>query len=306
MESWGKNFKRNLILILGVAIFCGIGIGIWQFLSFNDGKLHLVFCDVGQGDAIYLKSPSGYEVLIDGGPDDRVLSCLSAHRPFYDKEIDVVVSTHPEADHLTGLVDVIKRYKINHLFVENIINPSAVFGKFRQAVADEKGLKIYNPKAGDRLKLGEVEVNFYWPKEAVGEKRIWRKDLISVSPQVLGASDAGGEFNNYSLVFNIKYHGFLALQTGDAENQILTEAGVSSGSTVLKVPHHGSRKALTKEIVDFLKPQLAIISVGKGNHYGHPAPETLKILEDSGIKTLRTDKDGAIEIISDGQGWKLK
>lgn len=302
--------KRNLILALTLTIFGGIGLGFWQFFQFNDGRLHLTFCDVGQGDAAYLRTSDGQEVLVDGGPDDKVLDCLSSHRPFYDDKIEVLILTHPQVDHMAGLISVLQRYKVDYLVTENIFNSSAAFARFRQLVA-RKEIKLYNPKAGDRIRLGETEINFYWPSKVLGEQTLWSKNFQSGDlqsfPQTSTSSEMVGDFNENSLVFDIRYKDFVVLQTGDAESQILEEA-ISSplSAAVLKVPHHGSKKALSQKILEFLRPKLAVISVGKNNHFGHPAELTLKILEDFQVKTLRTDKDGEIEIISDGLSWGIK
>lgn len=293
------NFKEKLFLFLAVAILAGIGLGIGQFFRFNDGKLHLVFCDVGQGDAIYLKTPAGKEILIDGGPNEEVLDCLSSRQPFFDREIDILILTHPEADHLTGLIPVLQRYKVNHFITENIGNPSAVFKKFHDEVVREES-KIYNPKPGDKIRLGEVEVDFYWPK-TIGDKKIW-SDKFDFRDNATGSESS----NDYSLVFTVKYKNFSSLLTGDAESPILEQIGLPSEVTILKVPHHGSAGALSKELLGFLKPKLAVISAGGGNRFGHPTKETLKILRDSDIKILRTDQNGEVEIVSDGQRWWIE
>lgn len=293
------DFKEKLFLFLAVAILAGIGLGIGQFFHFNDGKLHLVFCDVGQGDAIYLKTPDGQEILIDGGPNEKVLNCLSSRRPFYDREIDVLILTHPEADHLTGLIPVLQRYKVNYFIAENISNPSAVFKEFHDEVIRE-GSKIYNSKPGDKVRLGEVEVDFYWPK-TIGDKKIWL-DKFDVKDNETKTESS----NDYSLVFTVNYKNFSSLLTGDAESPILEQIDLPDEVTVLKVPHHGSAGALSRELLGVLKPKLAIISAGKGNRFGHPTEETLKILRDSDIKILRTDQNGEVEIVSDGQSWQIE
>lgn len=302
MGEWGSSLKRNLILVLLTAFLGSFGLGSWQFFRFNDGKLHLVFCDVGQGDAILLRTPDGKEALIDGGPDEKVLDCLAIHQPFYDRQIDVMVLSHPQADHLTGLIAVLKRYKVDYLVVENIFAESAVFAQFRQEVAG-KGIEIYNPKSGDRLHLGETELNFYWPQLAIGDKNLWSEEGKS-SAQILAASSVSGDSNNYSLVFAIKYKDFVALETGDAENQILLKAITSPlGVTVLKVPHHGSKKSLSGEVLNLLNPKLAVISVGEKNRFGHPATETLEILKNFGTPVYRTDQNGEGEFVTDGKSW---
>src|SRR3972149_9623817 len=284
MERWGKNFKRNLILILVTAFWGSLAVGFAYFCKISDKRLHLVFCDVGQGDAIYLKTPQNFEVLIDGGPDEKVLDCLSSRRPFWDRKIDLLILTHPEADHLTGLLAVLERYQVDYLITENIFNPSAVFARFQKAVQEEN-LQIFSPKAGDRIKLGETEIRFFWPPAVIGKPSLW----VDKNPPAAGETKFGESSNDYSLVFNLQYKNFSALQTGDAESSILAKTKSDLPQiAVLKVPHHGSKKALDKEILQIVKPQLAVISVGKKNRFGHPTGETLKILRDLDIKTLRT------------------
>lgn len=301
MSNRGNSFKKQLISISAIAILGGGILGLWQFLEFNDGKLHLVFCDVGQGDGIYLKSPNGQEVLIDGGPDDKILDCLSSHRPFFDRKIEVLILTHPEADHLTGLIAVLQRYKVDSLIIENIGNDTEVYSKFRQAVIGE-GMKIYNPKKGDRLRLGEAEINFYWPQSVVGQKNLWSETF-----DLRQSKDKISNLNDYSLVLALDYKNFSAFLSGDAESSILEKiSNLDKQVAVLKVPHHGSKNALSNYLLGLLKPKLAVISVGKENRFGHPSPETLGLLKDFGIKTLRTDQEGEIEIVSDGRGWSIQ
>ena len=105
--------KRYLSLVLLSLFFLG-GIFFYQSAKINDGKLHLIVCDVGQGDAIYLKTPSGKDILVDGGPNDSVLNCLNNNMPFWDRTLDLVVLTHPDADHISGLVSVLERYTVLH------------------------------------------------------------------------------------------------------------------------------------------------------------------------------------------------
>ncbi|MBI4100827.1 hypothetical protein HY439_03785 [Candidatus Microgenomates bacterium] len=281
-------------LILGLIVLGAVVMGAWQFVQFNDGRLHLVFCDVGQGDAIYLKAPNGKELLIDGGPDESVLDCLSSERPFYDRKIDLLASTHPQADHLTGLIPVLERYNIDYILLENIINQTAIFSQFENAVKEEKA-KIYNPRAGDKIKLGDLELVFYWPKEAIGDKKIWDEDDSS-EPEIKN-------LNDYSLVLEVKYGDFRALLTGDAETDSLEQITGLGKVNILKVSHHGSKNGLSEKSLEILRPNLAVISVGENNRFGHPAPETLKLLQKAGIKVLRTNQKGKIRIISDGYRW---
>ncbi len=156
---------------------------VWSAVfSLPDNKFHLVFCDVGQGDAILI-SYQRTQILIDGGPDNRVLDCLSHHLPFWERKLEVVILTHPEKDHLGGLIDVIKRYYLTYLFANSW---------------PEQKEKISPLKFGDKIKIGELEVLVLWPKEIREEK----------------------ELNKSSLVLKVTFGSFCALLTGDIPSQI--------------------------------------------------------------------------------------
>lgn len=291
MDEKGR-LKRKIIQFLTGGFLAAVILAIWQYSLLFDGKLHLTFCDVGQGDAIYLRTPKGADILIDGGPNNRVLSCLSKRMPFWDRQIEMLVLTHPQADHLTGLVSVLENYRVKTIVLENIGVKSAVFNEFRQKVEAEKAA-IRNPQRGDKIKMEGIEMEALWPKEVAG------------NGGVLGAASFPQNPNEFSIIFDIKYKDFDILTTGDVDSQILKEVtqGLSGKIEVFQVPHHGSKFGLTREILEKIAPDLAVVSVGENNRFGHPAPQTMKILKDKEMKILRTDKDGSVEIISDGKNW---
>jgi len=264
-----------------------------------DTKLHLVFCDVGQGDAI-LASLGSTQMLIDGGPNDRVLECLAKHMPFWDKTIELVVVTHPEADHLTGIVSVIERYNVVQIISNSLVADSGVFGKFREEVIAKK-IPVFSPKYGDKIEIAKLELKILSPAEKLGNELVW---VRPESPQVLGLTAFAGKFNETAIVGQLSFGNFDALLTGDIgfdteEKLVLTPI------EVLKIAHHGSKYSSGEDFLAKLKPALAVISVGK-NSYGHPTAEVLGRLRDLGIKILRTDEAGDIEIISDGQNWQVR
>ncbi|MFZ5366541.1 MAG: ComEC/Rec2 family competence protein [Patescibacteria group bacterium] len=290
-----QKFKYFLaVLGLIAALLAG------AITSFPDQNLHLVFCDVGQGDATLLVRGTT-QVLVDGGPSDKVLGCLSKHLPFWDRDLEMVILTHPESDHLTGLVSVIERYGVKQLISNSLLADSGVFSKFREKVIEEK-IPVFSPKSGDKIKIGNLEIKILYPLEKLGEEIVWKS---SETPQVLGISTYPGNFNETAIVSEINFGNFKVLLTGDIgveeENQLQTEP-----VEVLKVAHHGSKYSTSQEFLEKISPELAIISVGATNRYGHPANEVLKRLRNLDIKILRTDLDGEIEIISDGKGWKVR
>lgn len=270
-------FWLILILILVLA-------AIFQL---PDNQLHLVFCDVGQGDAILISQGSN-QILIDGGPGQSVLGCLSNHLPFWDREIEVVVATHPEADHITGLIDVIERYNVKQFVVNSLGKESAVFAEFRTAVLNE-GSDIYFPKEGDRIKINSLELLVFWPQS---------------QEKVLGATTVVQGVNEASIVLKLSFGSFDALLTGDISTKVESQLELEDVE-VLKVAHHGSKYSTSKEFLEQTQPELAVISVGK-NPFGHPTSEVIEGIGELGIKLLRTDEEGEIEVVSDGRGWYTK
>lgn len=273
--------KKPIFWLILSAILLWAGV-----LSLPDNRLHLVFCDVGQGDAILI-SYKQTQVLIDGGPDNKVLSCLSKNIPFWDRTLEMVILTHPEADHFSGLIDVIKRYNVKQFVSNSLVNDSAGFREFYQTVLAEK-VNVYSPQAGDRLKIGPIELLVLWPKEKLGNQKPWL-----------------GKLNETSIVFELSFGNFDSLFTGDIDFDVEKQVNLSRQKgeiEILKIAHHGSKYSTGEEFLKKIKPQLAVISVGK-NSFGHPTKEVIEKLRDLDIKILRTDQEGEIKIVSDGKNW---
>jgi competence protein ComEC len=258
---------------------------VWvAILQLPDQRLHLVFCDVGQGDAILIFQGTN-QILIDGGPDQSVLSCLSNNLPFWDREIEMVIASHPEADHITGLIDVIDRYRVKHFVVNSFGKDSAVFKEFKAAVINEDS-EIYFPKEGDEINIGSLKMAVLWPQS---------------QEKVLGATTVDREANEISVVFKLSYGDFDALFTGDISTKVEGQLELED-IEVLKVAHHGSKHSTGEEFLEKTNPELAIISVGK-NPWGHPTEEVIEKLRELEIEILRTDDKGEIEIVTDGEEW---
>lgn len=290
-----KLFTAQLLLLL---FFSSL------FFFWPDKKLHLVFCDVGQGDAILLQKGFS-QVLIDGGPDEKVLECLSNNMPFWDKEIELVINTHGEKDHLAGLVAVIERYRVNRVITHSLASESEVFREFHQLVL-EKTIPVFSPKKGDEVKIGDLSFQVLWPEEKMGDLSLWEKRLASRddggASQVLAGSEI--DLNETSIVLHLQYDKFDALLTGDISSQTESRLEPLSGIEVLKIAHHGSKYSTSQGFLEKIKPGLAIISVGK-NSWGHPTGEVLENLRSIKAKILRTDQDGEVEIITNGQTWQV-
>ena len=247
------------------------------------GELKLVFCDVGQGDAV-LVTKGSLQVLIDGGPNEKVMNCLGNHLPFWDKTIEMVVLTHGEKDHLGGLINVLESYRVSCFVTDNTVVDSKIFRRFEELVL-ESGAVIVRPKIGDRLIVGDLEFDLLWPPDS----------------RVLGTNTTIKEPNERSIVLSLKFGQVRAMLTGDISSK--TEEGVGfSGAEILKIPHHGSKYSTGDFLLGEVNPKLAVISVGK-NSFGHPTKEVLERLESRSIKIWRTDTDGELVLHSFGQDW---
>lgn len=284
-------FTLSLIAFLVLAVV----------ISLPDQKMHLIFCDVGQGDAVLITQGQN-QILVDGGPNDKVLGCLSKHMPFWDRDLEMVILTHPEADHLTGIVSVIDRYSVKHLITNSLVAETGVFSKLQEEVIAKK-IPVYSPKLGDKIKISKLNFKILFPKEKLGNELVWKERSKA---QVLGV-EYKGSFNQTAIVSEIEYGQFKALLTGDTgidqEKQLEPEL---EPVNVLKVAHHGSKTSTSDEFLAKVRPSLAVISVGASNRYGHPTSEVLNRLKAVGAKVYRTDLNGEVEIVSDGKSWYTK
>jgi len=279
-----KYFSVALILLIST-----FGLFLYQELRFNDGKLHIVFCNVGQGDGIFIRSPKGADILIDSGPDNSILDCLSSHMPFWDRQIELAFLTHPHEDHIKGYVSILKRYKVLNFATENISNTTSSY-KVVQSELKEGKVKTRNIIQGDSFKLADgLQIKVVGPT---------KEFLQETSPN--GKIGETSEFGSLELLVSLG--SFNALTTGDSQlSEILLAEPFIQKLSVLQIPHHGSKFGIDEENLRSLSPKLAVISVGK-NKYGHPAPIILKALSDLGIKFLRTDRNGNIEIVVNNKG----
>lgn len=285
------------IITIGLAIVILLfGLILYDYSRFYDGRLHLIFCNVGQGDAIFLRTPGASNILIDAGPNDKVVSCLTRHTPFWDRKISLIFLTHPHADHFTGVSEVLKRYNVLSFATEKLENKTLGYQTLIKEVSD-KVPKVSYVYAGDSFREEKgLRFVILAPTGAF---------LLKTSPNnIIGENS---EFS--SLITLVSYGSFKALLTGDSQKEELLDALSAFKLTsvgIFQVPHHGSKTGISKEILETLNPSTAVISVGLNNRYGHPNPYTLSLLRDSGVKTLRTDINGEIEVISDGKTFGIR
>lgn len=292
--------------ILGLVIGFGL---LWGTIrSWPDGKLHIIFCNIGQGDSIYIKTPDNQDILIDGGPNNRVLECLGRHMNLFDRALDAVIVTHPEKDHIGGIPEVLRRFSVKYYLTTPVKNTLGEFDQTAKEVEDGNP-KVNYMLGGDTIKLGRIQIDFLWPDRNwfVGQTGISSK----VDKQMLTTLSAVDHINAFSLISLLRYEEFEVLFTGDADREpqgVIMSLGLNQkiphNVDVLKVPHHGSKTGIDQGFLDWISPDTAVIQVGK-NSYGHPHPDLLKQLS-AVDRIFRNDIHGDIEIISDGKGYFIK
>lgn len=240
------------------------------------------------------------QIVIDGGPDDSILDCLSQHMPFWDKTIDALVMTHPQADHMTGFIEVVNRYQVGVLFAPFIANDIDQFWILQEAILAQN-IPVKELLAGDKFRLGEVMFTVLWPQDSGGNQLAWVS--VESNEKVLGAQSVADP-NLFSTVLLGEFGRSRFLLTGDIDQKIESEL-ISAGLgqvEVLKVAHHGSKYSSSANFLQAVKPKLALVSVGK-NRFGHPTAEAIERLKNAGAKVLRSDELGSIELISNGTSW---
>lgn len=254
----------------------------------NPELLCVAFLDVGQGDAIFMQSPSGRQLLIDTGRNQEVLRGLGEVMSFSDREIDYVLATHPDADHIGGLSDVLDRFKVAHVIRTANESDSSLWEEAEKKIEAE-GAVVTIARRGQRFDLGDgVFLDILFPDVDVSEY----------------------ESNTASIVARLVYGETSFMLTGDSpksiEEYLVLVEGEYLESDVLKVGHHGSRTSTSELFLVEVSPSYAVISAGKDNSYGHPHLEVTDALFNAGIETFNTADQGHIIFWSDGEDLTVR
>ncbi|MEA2112786.1 MAG: ComEC/Rec2 family competence protein [Patescibacteria group bacterium] len=276
-----KTAIREIFLGVFLVIAVFVWYGVWA--EDSGGILTVAFLDVGQGDAIFIETPEGKQVLIDSGPNKKVLRELSKQMSFYDRSIDVIIMTHPDSDHIGGFPAILESYTVDMVLESGVTCQNSICDELNRLL-EKKDLEKEIVQRGTVINLGsDVYLEVLFPdRKAVNF-----------------------ETNLASLVIKVVYKGNSFLLTGDSPKQIeeyLSSLDPSNLDVdVLKLGHHGSKTSSSQFFIGYTSPYVAVISAGADNRYGHPHQEVLDILDSFEIDVLRTDQKGTIIIKSDGK-----
>jgi competence protein ComEC len=290
-----KQFRKIILVGLFLSV---VALGAFfydrYFLWSNQinpaAALEVDFLDVGQGDSEYIRLPDGRDILIDGGPDNQVLNQLGRVMPFFDTEIDFLILTHPHADHVVGLNAILKKYHVKEVYLTGVLYSSPDYLAWLKEVKRQNLKIIIVKQPFDLLLAPDLTLKFLFPDVDYEHK-------------------SAVELNDTSIVNQLVYKNEKILFTGDAgftvENELLQNK-VDLRSNVLKVGHHGSAYASAEEFLNAVEPEFAVISVGAGNSFGHPSLAVVRRLERLPVMVFRTDQDGLITLVTDGEKivWK--
>lgn len=276
--------KNNFLKIFSIFFILLL---ILFFIYHQESKPHdleVYFLDVGQGDSILIRTPDNVDILIDGGPDKKVLTEIGKILPFWDKDIELMLLTHPHDDHLIGLISVLNKYQVDKVIYNSADEKNNNFQEFEKII-DEKNIPVSQSYYGDKINFGnDVYLETIYPFKNLDLKQI-------------------ENLNNQSMINRLIYQDSEFLFTGDAEQEaeeLILQNNINPRADVLKIGHHGSKTATSQDFLDKINSSYAIISCGLNNKFKHPHFITLYKLNKKNINIFRTDQDKTIKCESDG------
>jgi len=282
-ENFLRFHGKTRVALVAAGLFIAVFIGITLVTFFRPPLLRMSFYDIGQGDAFFLETPHHFQMLVDGGPGSGVLEKLAADMPFYDRTIDLVIATHPDSDHIAGLVDVLNRYHVNTILLPRVGKKSVLFDRFLEAIR-KNGASV---------------------REGAGPQTIMLDQGISFTVLNPRKGETYSQTNDFGIAGLLRYGKLNVVLTADitGEREEAMMPFLPSPVDILKVAHHGSKYSSSLPFLRHILPHLAVISVGKNNRYGHPTPEALARLARVGAHIWRTDQGGDLRVFSDGKSY---
>lgn len=283
MDKFKNISTKVLLAITFVVIFY-----FYIFLEKNSfsGHLQINFLDVGQGDSILIETPQGKHILIDAGDSGTIVSQVAEILPIQKKNFDLAILTHPHFDHIGGFNYLSEYYIFDKVLQLPIEYTSQAYLSWLNYLS-ENNVDVSAVYSGDTIKVeSDLVLRIMWPQ---GQENLGDLSL-----------------NDTSIVFMLEYKDFKVLFMGDAEEMVeeyLLDNNTDLSANILKAGHHGSKTSTTEAFLQNVNPDIAIISVGENNKFGHPSNETISKLNDNEVKIYRTDRNGTVQVISDGESF---
>lgn len=272
--------KKILLLLIVICFtFCGCTV------NYDNENLTIHFLDVDQGDAIFITTPQNTKILIDGGPNNKILNELGQVMPFWDHNIDIMILTHPHADHVVGLVEVLRRYNVKTIYHTGVLHTAPDYLAWLKEVENQQIKTILVTKPINLLLDNNILLDFLYPLQDFSFKK-------------------AEELNNTSIVNLLTYGNTKFLFMGDAETPVeeeLLNQNFELQSNVIKIGHHGSKSSTSEKFIKIVQPQYAIISAGQDNSFNHPHLITVRRLEKYNIKIFNTINSATITLKSDSE-----
>lgn len=249
--------------------------------------LKVCFFDIGQGDAILIRTPQGHNILIDGGPDNSILAKLGQALPFYDRTIDLMVLSHPQADHITGQLGVLKKFDVKNVLASKVNYSSQIYDSWKQLVKNE---------------------NADFIEAVAGQDFIFDQARLKVlSPFFSLQGKAGDDINNQSVSLKLNYFSTSFLFTGDMETkgeaELVAKWGANLEADILKAGHHGSDTSSSKKFLEIVRPKIAVIQVAGDNDYGMPSLRVLDRFKKTGVQVFRNDLESDVCFGADEENY---
>ena len=289
--EYGK-VSACLILLVGIVVM-----GARIYILVRAQTLTVSFLDVGQGDAILIQTPSGHTMLVDGGPSDRVLEKVSEKMSYFNHHIDAVVATHPDVDHITGLIPILQKYEVDHIITSPVGGHTGVFDTLQKSIEEEGDgvtsdhhAQVHVGQEGDEIQFGDGVVAYILYPSPTTHIRL--KDT-----------------NDASVSIVVTYGQESVLLTGDLpsthEGELISK-GLPRNITIYKAGHHGSKYSSGDQLLSYVRPEYAVISAGKDNKYGHPNMETMERLKTYAKEVITTIERGTVSFELDGTSVTMK
>ena len=280
MKKYVKMLLSTLFVLLTL---CSCNISFDNVITTPKGTLAVHFLDIGQGDSIFIELPNSQTMLVDAGENYYGEGIINYIYDCGYEKLDYLVATHPHSDHIGSMSYIVRHMDIDAVYMPKVSTNTKTYENLLDSISN-KGLKIKTAMAGTKiLDIDELEIVILAPVE------IYEDDL-----------------NNCSVILKITYKDRSFLLTGDAEKKEFEDVYLDMSADVLKVAHHGSSTSTTEEILEKIKPEIAVISLGEDNEYGHPHKSTLKLLNNIECDIYRTDEDKTVKISTDGENLEVE